>query len=257
MRCVRIILVTLLELTPSARAMELPGLQGGRAQYLPLVVREATAQGIPPELADAVAMVETGYRPDAVGSSGEIGLMQVMPATARQLGFRGTAAELADPATNIALGVRYLARAWALGRGDICRSLMKYRAGLGQDVMTPLSVGYCTRAIAWLGSTGSRLARGIILPDGSAPPSPAADPYVIAIVPALAAQARLRADLAAQRPPVPAGPRRRTMAERSLALNERFLSHQRHLGRGQLGSSGLSVLNVQAALQARLAETDP
>ena len=233
----------LLALPLPAAAMALPGLEGGRTQYLPMVVQEATAQAIPPELADAVAMVETGYRPDVIGSSGEVGLMQIMPATARQLGFRGTTAELAAPATNIALGVRYLARAWALGGGDVCRSLMKYRAGLGQEVMTPLSAAYCTRAIAWLGSTGSRLARSATLPDGAAAPPPAADPYVIAIVPALAAQALLHPVMATARQPV--GPYRphRLMADQQAADNARFAAHQRRL-------SPASLASVQAAIEA-------
>ena len=239
-----------------AQALSLPGLDGGRTHYLPLIIREATAQGIPPELADAVAMVETGYRPDAVGSSGEIGLMQVMPATARQLGFYGTTIELADPATNIALGVRYLARAWMLGGGDICRSLMKYRAGLGQETMTPLSAGYCTRAIAWLGSTGSSLARGATIPDGSvASPALSADPYVIAIAPALAAQARFRQDQITQRLPAPAREQRRILP--GLALNEAQSSRQRVLPGHRAGLSEHVVSNVQAAIQSSLAETNP
>jgi soluble lytic murein transglycosylase-like protein len=228
----RLALTLLLAFAPRAHAMMLPGIEGGRSLYLPMVVRAAAALGLPAELADAVAMVETGYRPDAVGSSGEIGLMQIMPATALQLGFHGTLAELADPQTNIRLGTAYLARAWAAGGGDICRSLMKYRAGLGQELMTPLSVRYCTRAIAWLSGTGSRLADGVTLPDGTAAPPPATDPYVIAVVPALAAQARLRPILATAHEMVAAWrPRHaRTIAEREQALNDRFLSHQRHLG---------------------------
>ena len=223
------ILAALLMLAPDARAVTMPGVGGGRALYLAIIRREAEAVGLPPALADAVAMVETGYRPDAVGSSGEIGIMQVMPATARQLGFFGTAAELADPAINIRLGVHYLARAWALGGGDVCRSLMKYRAGLGQEVMTPLSERYCTRALAWLGSTGSTLARGATLPEeaAAAPPN---DPYVIAIVPALAAQARLRPVLATAHELVAAYHPHHLISDQYRALNVRFLSHQRHYG---------------------------
>ncbi|WP_261405775.1 lytic transglycosylase domain-containing protein [Chenggangzhangella methanolivorans] len=42
---------------------------------------------MPPELAEAVATVESGFDPRAVGGVGEIGLMQVLPSTARMLGF--------------------------------------------------------------------------------------------------------------------------------------------------------------------------
>ena len=222
--------VVLLAIAPAARAIAMPGEGGGRALYLPIVQREAAAVGLPPALADAVAMVETGYRPDAVGSSGEIGIMQVMPATARQLGFFGSTAELADPATNIRLGIRYLARAWTLGGGDICRTLTKYRAGLGQTVTTPLSARYCARAIDWLGGTGSALARSAVLPPDMPAPVVQTDPYVIAIVPALAAQARLRPVQATVHELMASFRPHRLMADQYRALNDRFLSHQRHYG---------------------------
>jgi soluble lytic murein transglycosylase-like protein len=89
--------------------------------------------------------VESDFRADTVGAAGEIGLMQVLPATARLLGFMGSDRELAEPATNIRLGVTYLARAWRLAEGDLCRALMKYRASHGEDQMTPLSLEYCRR----------------------------------------------------------------------------------------------------------------
>jgi hypothetical protein len=125
-------------------------------------------------------MVETSYHPDAVGTSGEIGLMQIMPATARQLGFTGTAADLFQPAINVHLGVQYLSRAWAASGGSVCRALMKYRAGLGEEVMTPLSVNYCARALSWLSATGSDLGHGTPLATATTL-LPPADPYTIAI----------------------------------------------------------------------------
>src|SRR5262249_14411656 len=76
----------------------------------------------------------------------EIGLMQVRPETAAMLGFRGTTAELARPEINIHYGVIYLAAAWRRAEGDLCRALMKYRSGHGEETMTPRSVLYCNRA---------------------------------------------------------------------------------------------------------------
>lgn len=211
-------------LAVSAGATMLPGLQGGRALYRPMVAREAAASGLPSELADAVAMVETGYRPDAIGSSGEIGIMQIMPATALQLGFRGTLAELAEPSVNIRLAVRYLARAWALGGGDVCRALMKYRAGLGQEVMTTLSVRYCTRATAWLQAAGGVLPGGVKLRYNAGPRL--GDPYMVAVVPALAAMARVVPMLATAHELVAGWRPHRLMADRIEADNARFRSHQ-------------------------------
>lgn len=123
--------------------------------------REARLAGLPYSLVDTVMKIESDYRADRVGSVGEIGLMQVRPTTAAMMGFRGTRADLADPATNIHYGAAYLGAAWHLAKGDVCRALMKYRAGHGQESMSPLSVTYCQRARIHLASIGSPLAATI------------------------------------------------------------------------------------------------
>lgn len=146
--------------TPPAAAAVNAALPDGRKLYLPMLAAEAKARGLPPEVADAVARVESGYNPAAIGGDGERGMMQVMPPTAAMLGFNGTLAELAEPATNIRLGVTYLADAWRLANGDLCRALMKYRAGHNQERMSALSVEYCRRAKSHLASIGSPLAAG-------------------------------------------------------------------------------------------------
>lgn len=87
--------------------------------------------------------VESGYNAGAIGGVGEIGLMQVLPSTARMLGFTGTNADLSVPETNIHFGVTYLAQAWRLARGDLCTAVMKYRAGHGETRFSHLSVSYC------------------------------------------------------------------------------------------------------------------
>lgn len=123
-----------------------------------LLEQEARKNGLPPDIADAVAAIESGYDPSAIGGVGEVGLMQVRPSTAAMLGFSGHAAELAKPEVNIRYGVTYLAQAWRLAHGDLCRALMKYRAGHGEEVMSPLSIQYCGRARAHLASVGSPFA---------------------------------------------------------------------------------------------------
>jgi hypothetical protein len=131
-----------------------------RSQYAPLLEAEAVRHGIPPALADAVATVESAYDPEARGSSGEVGLMQILPSTADMLGFRGTIAQLYDPPTNIRLAVRYLAGAWTATGGRLCDTLVKYRAGYGTTTLSPRSVVYCGRALAYLASIKSPLATG-------------------------------------------------------------------------------------------------
>ena len=153
--------IALLLPIPAAHA-QAPGdaAGAGRARYAPLLAAEAAQRGLPPALADAVATVESGYDPRAGGASGEVGLMQVLPSTAELLGFRGSLAKLADPATNIHFGVAYLAGAWEATGGRLCETLMKYRAGYGQATMSLRSVIYCRRARDYLASIDSPLARG-------------------------------------------------------------------------------------------------
>lgn len=143
------------------RSLAVPHGVSERQSYIDIVRREASARGLPPEVAEAVAHVETGFRPDAVGAVGEIGLMQIRPATAEMLGHDGGALGLFDPETNARFAVRYLATAWKLANGDLCRALMKYRAGHGAEVMSPLSANYCLRAKAYLARLGSPLADGV------------------------------------------------------------------------------------------------
>lgn len=119
-----------------------------------LVRQEAVHAGLPPDVADAVAEVESGYHPATIGAAGEIGLMQVMPGTARMLGFAGTAEELAAPEINAHYGVTYLAQAWRLAGGDICTATMKYRAGHGETRFSYRSVDYCLRVRAKLAARG-------------------------------------------------------------------------------------------------------
>jgi hypothetical protein len=111
-----------------------------------LAACEARQLGLPPQFATAVMEIESGFNPGAKGAAGEIGLMQVMPPTARLLGFRGDADQLADPAINIALGVRYLAKAHRLAGGDLCTTVMKYRAGHRETRFSARSIAYCLRA---------------------------------------------------------------------------------------------------------------
>lgn len=122
---------------------------------------EAAKAGLPFDLVDAVIKIESDYRTDRVGDVGEIGLMQVRPATAVLLGFRGGPRELAVAQINIHYGATYLGEAWRLAKGDVCRTLMKYRAGHGEDRMSPLSVTYCSRARTHLAAIGSPLAASI------------------------------------------------------------------------------------------------
>jgi hypothetical protein len=117
-----------------------------RAAIRKIIEKETARTNLPADIAEAVVFVESGYNPGTIGTVGEIGLMQIRPETAAMLGFRGNNAELAEPDINIHYGVLYLNRAWRLAGGDLCRALMKYRAGHDEESMTPRSQVYCNRA---------------------------------------------------------------------------------------------------------------
>ncbi|MDZ7753914.1 MAG: lytic transglycosylase domain-containing protein [Gammaproteobacteria bacterium] len=77
-----------------------------RARFWPLVDAAARRHGLNQALIDAVITAESGYNPDALSSAGAMGLMQLMPDTARAFGV----ADPNDPAQNIEGATRYLRR---------------------------------------------------------------------------------------------------------------------------------------------------
>ena len=132
------------------------GRNRGRQLYLEQLTREAQAQGLPPALADAVASVESGYDSNARGMAGEIGLMQILPSTAAMLGHTGRNNRVAEARDQHPLRRPLPRSASRLANGDLCRSLMKYRAGHGEERMSPLSLQYCARARARLAPAWAR-----------------------------------------------------------------------------------------------------
>lgn len=121
-----------------------------RAQHAALVAEVARKHGVPLPLADAVTRVESGYDPTAVSNKGAVGLMQVMPNTARQLGFSGAPGDLFTPETNVHYGMTYLGQAWKMTGGSVCRTVLKYYAGHGAERMIPDAMLYCRRVVAML-----------------------------------------------------------------------------------------------------------
>ena len=148
----------------------------GRNAHLALIRREAERHRLPPELADAVAQIESAYNPQASGALGEVGLMQIRPETAALLGYRGTVSGLFEPETNVYYSVAYLAIAWRRANGDLCRALMKYRAGHGEERMSAFSIEYCRRARSYLASTGSPLGEALLPPISPQASPPAGTP---------------------------------------------------------------------------------
>jgi soluble lytic murein transglycosylase-like protein len=115
------------------------------AGYTTLVSRYASAYGVPVSLAHAVISIESNYRPNMRGSAGEIGLMQIKPATARMMGYTGSATGLFNPETNIKFGMKYLGMAHQLSGGVTCGTILRYNAGHAAHRMNPVSAAYCSK----------------------------------------------------------------------------------------------------------------
>lgn len=91
------------------------------------MVRDAARRsGLPPEFVESVAQVESGFRADAVSPKGALGIMQLMPGTARTLG-----ADPRDTAQNIDAGTRLLRELLLKYDGDVVKALAAYNAGEG------------------------------------------------------------------------------------------------------------------------------
>jgi soluble lytic murein transglycosylase-like protein len=100
-----------------------------RAEYDALVASHAQANGVPEALVHRVIVRESRYQPRLVGRGGTIGLMQIKLATARGLGYTGTAEGLRDPNTNLTYAVKYLAGAYRAANGDHNRAIHYYASG--------------------------------------------------------------------------------------------------------------------------------
>lgn len=98
-----------------------------RERYAPLVARAAADTGLPEDLLHAVVQAESNYDYLAVSPKGAVGLMQLMPGTARQYGV----ADARDPQANLMAGARYLRDLLAQFNNDLPVALAAYNAGPG------------------------------------------------------------------------------------------------------------------------------
>ena len=147
----------------------------GMATWDEEIEQVAGDAGLPSDLLRAVAWAESRFDHEAVSSKGAIGLMQLMPDTAAELGV-----DPHNPAENLAGGTRYLKQMLELFDGDsdqLVKALAAYNAGPGRvaeyDGMPPFreTNGYVGRVLRrYLNSSGADRekapAGGMPLSDG-------------------------------------------------------------------------------------------
>jgi soluble lytic murein transglycosylase-like protein len=124
----------------------------------PLIEDAAKRSELKPELIHSVARMESGLRPCAVSPKGAMGLMQLMPDTARELGVT----DPFDPAQSIDGGARLLRKYLDLYAGSLPLALGAYNAGparvneAGDVPKIPETVNYVQRILELLGPLASR-----------------------------------------------------------------------------------------------------
>lgn len=94
-----------------------------------LIDEAATRYGLPPEIVHSIAVIESGYKVNAKSPKGALGLMQLMPSTAKYLN-----ADPRDPRQNVEAGTRYLRDLLLKFKNDpdpVHRAIAAYNAGPG------------------------------------------------------------------------------------------------------------------------------
>ena len=93
-----------------------------------LINQYADLYQVPRPLVHKVIQRESDYRPRARNGP-YYGMMQILPATARGMGFQGKASELLDAETNLKWAVKYLKGAWMVSNGSMDAAVMWYARG--------------------------------------------------------------------------------------------------------------------------------
>jgi soluble lytic murein transglycosylase-like protein len=101
---------------------------GETAEIRALVNKMARQYDVPAPLIHRVIQRESDYRAHARNGP-YYGMMQILPATARNMGFAGEDADLLDAETNLTYAVKYLRGAWLLSDGSYDTAVMHYARG--------------------------------------------------------------------------------------------------------------------------------
>jgi soluble lytic murein transglycosylase-like protein len=130
--------------------------QGWSGAYARVLVQIAKANDISPYLLEALVWQESRWNPSARSRAGAIGLAQLMPGTARDLGV-----DPRDPIQNLSGGARYLRQQLNRFNGDVEKALAAYNAGPGR-VMTARGIPSIPETQAYVRAIVARLAANSI-----------------------------------------------------------------------------------------------
>lgn len=148
---------------------------GSGSKYREMIFRTAREHGVHPDLAYAVAAVESSFDPQARSPKGALGLMQLMPETAERFGVM----DPLDPADNVRGGVRFLRYLLDLFDGDLRLALAAYNAGenavlaIGRVPPYQETRVYVSKVIRRFGQGRAPWAEGHTPANDGPPPRPA------------------------------------------------------------------------------------
>ncbi len=110
---------------PKIHKIAFKSLKKNKEKYTPIILAASNQHGLDPKLVHAVIHAESAYDAQAISSAGAVGLMQLMPATAKQYGAQNRK----DPKQNIYAGTRYLKYLLELFNDNLSLSIAAYNAG--------------------------------------------------------------------------------------------------------------------------------
>lgn len=112
---------------PSSYNWAVGRIRSNKQKYNDIIAKAASDYQIDEKLLHAVIQAESAYHAQAVSSAGAVGLMQLMPDTARRYGVR----DRTDPEQNINGGTRYLRDLLAMFNSNLTLAVAAYNAGEG------------------------------------------------------------------------------------------------------------------------------
>ena len=109
-------------------ARDVPLYPGETPELRVLINEYSDLYEVPRSLTHRVIQRESDYRP-AARNGPYYGMMQILPETARGMGFQGQPRDLLDAETNLTYAVKYLRGAWLVSDGDEAEAVMWYARG--------------------------------------------------------------------------------------------------------------------------------